>query len=167
MVNYSALDIKVHADKKEVDKMFKSKKFKRFLIVSIIFFSVFSVTFSIGIFNNPNFNILDFCTNLASELLGLVIALVIVDSYISTKREYRQEKSEQPVDQAADVTKINNGFEVINNNDPGTVKSISTVRDKQTGVQYLLVIHEYGSGLTPLLDNEGKPIIDEQTKDQE
>ena len=143
--------------------MFKSKKFKRFLIVSIIFFSVFSVTFSIGIFNNPNFNILDFCTNLASELLGLVIALVIVDSYISTKREYRQEKSEQPVD----VTKINNGFEVIDNNDPGTVKSISTVRDKQTGVQYLLVVHEYGSGLTPLLDKEGKPIIDEQTKDQE
>lgn len=31
--------------------------------------------------------------------------------------------------------------------------------DKETGVHYLFVHRGYGSGLTPLLDSEGKPII--------
>ena len=44
------------------------------------------------------------------------------------------------------------------------LRSVSTLRDKQTGVQYLLVINENGSGLTPLLDKDGKPVIDEQTE---
>ena len=34
--------------------------------------------------------------------------------------------------------------------------------DKETGVNYLFVCRGYGSGLTPLLDADGKPII---TKD--
>ena len=31
--------------------------------------------------------------------------------------------------------------------------------DKETGVNYLYVSHVQGAGLTPLLDQEGKPII--------
>ena len=31
--------------------------------------------------------------------------------------------------------------------------------DKETGVHYLYVCRGYGGGLTPLLDAEGKPII--------
>ena len=31
--------------------------------------------------------------------------------------------------------------------------------DKETGVQYLLVEHGYGTSVTPLLDRDGKPLI--------
>lgn len=31
--------------------------------------------------------------------------------------------------------------------------------DKETGVNYLYVAHVQGAGLTPLLDQEGKPVI--------
>jgi hypothetical protein len=34
--------------------------------------------------------------------------------------------------------------------------------DKETGVNYLFVCRGYGGGLTPLLDENGKPIV---TKD--
>ena len=30
--------------------------------------------------------------------------------------------------------------------------------DKETGVQYLLVEHGYGTSVTPLLDRDGKPL---------
>ena len=33
------------------------------------------------------------------------------------------------------------------------------LRDKETGVQYLFVQRGYSGGLTPLLDADGKPII--------
>lgn len=36
------------------------------------------------------------------------------------------------------------------------------ITDKETGVQYLLAVYpSLGSGLTPLLDAEGKPLIKE------
>ncbi|MCP1110339.1 hypothetical protein M2145_002041 [Lachnospiraceae bacterium PF1-21] len=60
-------------------------KNKRLVIFSIIIFIVFSITFSVGVFANPNFNIHDFCMNLASEILGMVIALVLVEAYIKEK----------------------------------------------------------------------------------
>ena len=31
--------------------------------------------------------------------------------------------------------------------------------DKETGVNYMYVIHGYGGGLTPLLGRDGKPVI--------
>jgi hypothetical protein len=49
--------------------------------------AIFSVTFYFGIIVNPNFNIYDFCMNLSSEVLGLVIAIVLVDTYVREKRK--------------------------------------------------------------------------------
>lgn len=146
--------------------MFKNKKHIQYLVVSVIYFSVFSTTFSIGVVNNPNFNLIDFCMNLASELLGLIFSLVIVDTYIKMKRDYNQEKTrlrDLPLNKAEDITEKESVFEVVNNEGFGVVKNVSTLRDKQTGIQYLFVIHENGSGLTPLLDKNGKPIIDDRT----
>ncbi len=34
------------------------------------------------------------------------------------------------------------------------------IKDKITGVHYLFVLDGYGGGLTPLLDENGKPIIE-------
>ena len=31
--------------------------------------------------------------------------------------------------------------------------------DRETGVQYLFIKSGYGAGLTPLLDRDGKPIV--------
>lgn len=50
-------------------------------------FIIFSITFYFGVFANPNFNIYDFCMNLASEVLGLIIAVVIIDTYINEKKK--------------------------------------------------------------------------------
>lgn len=68
----------------------KSKKVK---ILFIIIFIIFFVTFSVGVFSNPNFNVYDFCMNLASEILGLVIALVLVETYIKEKQK-KQDKDD-------------------------------------------------------------------------
>lgn len=62
--------------------MRKNKKVKILLLVMIV---AFSVTFYFGIFANPNFNLNDFCLNLSSEVLGLLITVAIVDSYIREK----------------------------------------------------------------------------------
>lgn len=35
----------------------------------------------------------------------------------------------------------------------------SLVVDRQTGVTYLIIRNTFGSGITPLLDADGKPVI--------
>ena len=37
---------------------------------------------------------------------------------------------------------------------------IQILRDKETGVQYLWIVSGYAGGLTPILDANGKPLID-------
>lgn len=64
--------------------MLKNKKIR---ILFIIMFIIFGIAFYFGVFANPNFNIHDFCMNLASEILGLVIAVVIVDTYVREKKK--------------------------------------------------------------------------------
>ncbi|MBO4722737.1 MAG: xylan 1,4-beta-xylosidase [Muribaculaceae bacterium] len=41
----------------------------------------------------------------------------------------------------------------------GLFKETRIIVDTQTGVNYLFVCEGYGGGLTPLLDENGKPII--------
>lgn len=73
--------------------MFKNKKIRILLIIMLI---IFSITFYLGIFANPNFNIYDFFMNLSSEIFGLIIALVLVDTYASEKKkEADKQKKEQ------------------------------------------------------------------------
>lgn len=67
--------------------MFHKKKIK---ILLVAMFIVFSITFYFGVFANPNFNIHEFCMNLASEILGLVITVVIVDTYMEEKKSKRK-----------------------------------------------------------------------------
>ena len=42
--------------------------------------------------------------------------------------------------------------------------SLYIYRDTQTGVQYLFADQGTSGGLTPLLDKNGKPIVDDVTK---
>lgn len=35
----------------------------------------------------------------------------------------------------------------------------SLIVDKKTGVTYLIICNTYGTGITPLLDKDGKPVI--------
>ena len=69
--------------------MFKKKKIR---ILLVVMFVIFNITFYLGVFTNPNFNIHDFCMNLTSEILGLIIAVVIVDTYIEEKKKENKEK---------------------------------------------------------------------------
>lgn len=73
--------------------MFKNRTTKTLLIVIVV---LFSITFYFGIFANPNFNIYDFCMNLSTEIVGLVIALALVDSYITAKKKSSEEKQFEP-----------------------------------------------------------------------
>lgn len=38
--------------------------------------------------------------------------------------------------------------------------SITIIKDRDTGVQYLFIKNAYGAGVTPLLDSTGKPAVD-------
>jgi len=49
-------------------------------------------------------------------------------------------------------------FEIIHQESKVLTGSM-IIRDKQTGVNYLYVASGYGGGLSPLLDKDGKPII--------
>lgn len=64
--------------------MLKNKKVRILFIVMTI---VFGITFSLGVFANPNFNIYDFCMGLSSEIPGLVIGLVLIETYIKEKKK--------------------------------------------------------------------------------
>lgn len=41
----------------------------------------------------------------------------------------------------------------------GIMKQTSIIIDTETGINYLFAQEGYASGLTPLLDKDGKPII--------
>ena len=41
----------------------------------------------------------------------------------------------------------------------GLCKEASIIVDTETGVNYLLVAYGSGAGLTPLIDENGKPIV--------
>lgn len=50
-------------------------------------------------------------------------------------------------------------FEVVHSQGTGFSNYFQVIVDKQTGVNYLSVKTGYGSGLTPLLDENGKPVV--------
>ena len=52
-------------------------------------------------------------------------------------------------------------FEVVLEESLNSSNSIAILRDKQTGVLYLVGAAGVGGGITPLLDKDGKPIINE------
>ena len=53
-------------------------------------------------------------------------------------------------------------FEIQDREHLSVMTNAQIIVDKETGVNYLFVHWGYGGGLTPLLDENGKPII---TKD--
>lgn len=48
-------------------------------------------------------------------------------------------------------------FEIIENE--GTLKGVSIIVDRETGVNYLMAKFGTAGGLCPLLDKDGKPIV--------
>lgn len=50
-------------------------------------------------------------------------------------------------------------FKEISCETNGLLNMYQIIVDKETGVNYLLVKSGYGAGLTPLLDEKGKPVI--------
>jgi len=51
-------------------------------------------------------------------------------------------------------------FEILHDEALKANRSISILRDKYTGILYLSNYHYQSGGITPLLDSEGKPIIE-------
>ena len=54
-------------------------------------------------------------------------------------------------------------FDITEKENLSILTDACVIIDKETGVNYLYVCRGYGGGLTPLLDENGKPII---TKDR-
>ncbi|GIN73004.1 hypothetical protein J14TS2_34790 [Bacillus sp. J14TS2] len=46
----------------------------------------------------------------------------------------------------------------------GKLKVTKVIRDNETGVLYMLHQEGYGAGLTVMLDQEGKPLVDKDFK---
>lgn len=51
-------------------------------------------------------------------------------------------------------------FEILSIESIGAMRGAMILRDKQTSVQYLFVESGSAGGLAPLLDKDGKPVID-------
>ena len=51
-------------------------------------------------------------------------------------------------------------FEILEKD--GFLEGTRIIVDTETGVQYLYVYSGYGGGVTPLLDRDGKPLIDKR-----
>ena len=51
----------------------------------------------------------------------------------------------------------NNRFETVYSQ--GTLDVVKILVDKETGVNYVFAKEGYAGGLTPLLDQDGKPVI--------
>ncbi|MBR6311840.1 MAG: xylan 1,4-beta-xylosidase [Oscillospiraceae bacterium] len=51
-------------------------------------------------------------------------------------------------------------FEILEKE--GFLEGTRIIVDTETGVQYLYVYSGYGGGVTPLLDRDGKPLIDKR-----
>ena len=58
--------------------------------------------------------------------------------------------------------KKNNRFEIVLEEKHDMMSSNRVLRDKETGVLYLYHAWGYGGGMTPLLDRDGKPLIDDK-----
>jgi len=58
----------------------------------------------------------------------------------------------------------NSRFQIILEEKHDIMSSSRVLRDKETGVLYLHHAWGYGGGLTPLLDRDGKPLIDMKDK---
>lgn len=52
-----------------------------------------------------------------------------------------------------------NRFEIVYREENDDRIKTFILMDKQTGVNYLYMSRDYGSGLTPLLDADGKPVV--------
>ncbi|MBB4825574.1 hypothetical protein HNO89_002810 [Sporosarcina luteola] len=53
-------------------------------------------------------------------------------------------------------------FEIIYNQ--GKLEVFKIIRDNETGVLYMMNLAGAGSGLTVMVDQEGKPLLDENYK---
>jgi hypothetical protein len=51
-------------------------------------------------------------------------------------------------------------FEIVHRESIGFLTDVAVLRDRQTGVLYLFTSAGYAGGLSPLLDAEGKPIVE-------
>lgn len=58
---------------------------KKKILIYIVMFIILVTTFTIGIFDNPNFDFQDFCASLAAEFLGMTFALTVVELFIKEK----------------------------------------------------------------------------------
>ncbi|NLL46890.1 MAG: xylan 1,4-beta-xylosidase [Clostridiales bacterium] len=53
----------------------------------------------------------------------------------------------------------NNRFVVVSEESTGFGRGFTILLDRETGVNYLYYQSGYGGGLTPLLDNQGRPVV--------
>ncbi len=65
-----------------------------------------------------------------------------------------------PLRAGTENRKMEKRFEILEKE--GFLEGTRIIVDTETGVQYLYVYSGYGGGVTPLLDRDGKPLIDKR-----
>ncbi len=85
------------------------KKKIKVIVLGTIFTVVVGGAFSLGIFNNPTFNINEFCANLSSEFIGWILAVTIFQYYVDEKlalRKAPQNKAGSSLSIADEIQKL-------------------------------------------------------------
>jgi hypothetical protein len=54
---------------------------------------------------------------------------------------------------------VKDSYSCVNSDGFETGTGVTVIVDKQTGVNYLMIIDGMGRSITPLLDADGKPIV--------
>jgi len=65
-----------------------------------------------------------------------------------------------PLRAGTENRKMEKRFEILEKE--GFLEGTRIIVDTETGVQYLYVYSGYGGGVTPLLDRDGKPLLDKR-----
>lgn len=82
---------------------------KKIWILGLIFSVIVGVTFSLGIYKNPSFNINDFCNSLSSEFIGWILAVTVFQYYYDEKmaaRKSSQKKNDDSFSVADEILKF-------------------------------------------------------------
>lgn len=83
-----------------------NNKKKRLFIFGAIFATTLSLSFNVGIFNNPNFSLADFFLGLSIEFIGWIVAISLFQPYYELRIAKESEKN------AKDIKKLSVADEI-------------------------------------------------------
>lgn len=102
-------------------------------------------------------------------LIGLVLVIALVLGIVAAAMTDQEEQKAQ-IEQGKELTFallcVHGRFSIDECDELVLDVDTKVIKDNATGVRYLYVADDQGSGLTVLVDQDGKPLMEEGDKDE-